>query len=91
MRRGGEASAAMLRFLKAAKQDVTSWTRVSEAALQRVEERYNWPLYASTLLKLSRIYGFWRYISNIEREETRRYLEMFYALMYRPLAQQVGE
>jgi sucrose synthase len=84
--RGHDATAKMLDFLQAAADDVTVWTRVSEGAVARVEERYNWPLYASNLLKLSRIYGFWKYMTNIEREETRRYLEMLYALMYRPLA-----
>jgi sucrose synthase len=44
-------------------------------------------LYASKLLSLSRIYGFWRFISQMERQETRRYLEMFFGLVYRPLAQ----
>jgi sucrose synthase len=87
--RGPEATSKMLGFLRAAKQDPAAWDRVSEAALSRVEERYNWPLYASKLLSLSRIYGFWKYITNIEREETRRYLEMFFALMYRPLAERV--
>ncbi len=57
--------------------------------MERVAERYNWPLYASTLLKLSRIYGFWRYISSLERDEARRYLEMFYGLLLRPLSKKV--
>ena len=46
-----------------------------------VEERYNWPLYASTLLKLSRIYGFWRYISSLERDETRELVSMTLATL----------
>jgi sucrose synthase len=29
--------------------------------------------------RLARIYGFWKYITDIERHETRRYLEMLYA------------
>ena len=37
-------------------------------------------------MTLSRIYGFWKYMTNIERAETARYLEMFYALMFRPRA-----
>jgi sucrose synthase len=32
----------------------------------------------------------WNFITDIERHETRRYLEMLYALMYRPLADGVG-
>jgi sucrose synthase len=88
--RGDEAAGKMLAFFGATKDDPDRWKRISEGAIERVEERYNWPLYASKLLKLSRIYGFWKYITNIEREETRRYLEMFYALMYRPLAERVN-
>ena len=42
--------------------------------------------YADRMMTLSRIYGFWRYVSNLEREETQRYLEMLYTLQFRPLA-----
>lgn len=39
-------------------------------------------------MTLSGVYGFWKYVSNLERRETRRYLEMFYALKYRNLVSQ---
>jgi len=87
--RGEQTSRQMLDFLRACDRDPSVWDAVSNAAIERVEERYNWPLYASTLLKLSRIYGFWRYISSLERDETRRYLEMFYGLLLRPLSKRV--
>lgn len=32
---------------------------------------------------------FWKYVSNLERRETRRYLQMFYVLMMRPLMEKV--
>jgi sucrose synthase len=86
---GAEAAARMADFLERAAADPDVWTTVSDRAVSRVEERYNWPLYASRLLELSRIYGFWKYITSLERDETRRYLEMFYSLMYRPLAASV--
>jgi sucrose synthase len=35
------------------------------------------------------VYGFWRYVTNLERDEARRYLEMFYTLQYRPLARAI--
>lgn len=87
---GEGAARRMAEFFRRCGEVPEHWTRISEAALERVAQRYNWPLYASTLLKLSRIYGFWRYITRLEREETRRYLEMFFGLMYRPLARDVG-
>ncbi|MGB8223085.1 MAG: sucrose synthase [Polyangiales bacterium] len=89
--RNEETTKKMLDFFRACEKDSTVWDAISKAAIQRVEERYNWPLYATTLLKLSRIYGFWRYISSLERDESRRYLEMFYGLLLRPLSKRVLE
>jgi sucrose synthase len=86
---GGATTQKMLDFFRACDKDPSVWDAISTSGIQRVEERYNWTLYASTLLKLSRIYGFWRYISSLERDETRRYLEMFYGLLLRPLSKRV--
>ena len=36
-------------------------------------------------MTLAGVYGFWKYVSKLERRKTRRYLEMFYALKYRDL------
>ena len=54
----------------------------ARALLERGEEAG-----AERLLTLSTVYGFWRHVSNLEREETRRYLQMFYNLQLRPLAE----
>jgi sucrose synthase len=80
---GDDASGRMLEFFKSTEESLDSWFVVSQAAVARVERKYNWELHARRLLSLSRVYGFWKYITNIEREETRRYLDMFYGLMYR--------
>jgi sucrose synthase len=40
-------------------------------------------------LTLAGIYGFWKYVSKLDRQEIRRYLEMFYALKYRKPAEAV--
>jgi sucrose synthase len=87
--RGDETTQKMLDFFRSCEADPEAWERISKGGIERVEERFNWRLYASTLLKLSRIYGFWRYISSLERDETRRYLEMFYGLLLRPLSKKV--
>jgi hypothetical protein len=36
-------------------------------------------------MTLAGVYGFWKYVSKLERLETRRYLEMFYILKFREL------
>jgi len=88
----GEAAAAiMAEFLERCEREPDYWERLSEGAMARVRARYTWELYAERMMTLSRIYGFWKYVTNLERDETRRYLEMFYGLQFRPLARGVGE
>jgi sucrose synthase len=85
-----ESTERMAEVMRRFAGDRDAWTEIARAGVERVQERYNWSLYASRLLELSRIYGFWKYISSLDRDEPRRYLEMFYGLMYRPLAERVG-
>jgi sucrose synthase len=80
---GEEASHRMVEFFRKTSEDPEVWDAISGAAVARVREKYNWELHARKLLSLSRIYGFWKYITTLEREETRRYLDMFYGLMLR--------
>jgi sucrose synthase len=86
----GDDSAQVLReFFQRSHDDPGYWDMLSEGALARVRARYTWDLYAERLMTLSRIYGFWKYVTNLERDEARRYLEMFYGLQFRPLATQL--
>jgi sucrose synthase len=87
---GKRAAERMAEFFGRCADEPDYYDRVSRAALERVESRYTWTHYAERLLTLSRVYGFWRYVTHLERDEARRYLEMFYALQYRPLAGRVG-
>ena len=57
--------------------------------MKRIELKYTWGLYANRLLSLSRMYSFWKYVSKLERRESRCYLDMFYALKMRPLVAKV--
>ncbi|MFQ5584070.1 MAG: sucrose synthase, partial [Calditrichia bacterium] len=82
---GEQVSAQMVDFFKRCNKDKSYWKKISDQAIARVNERFTWNLYANRLLTLSRVYGFWRYVSDLERAETNRYLEMFYGLMYKDL------
>lgn len=83
---GKDSADRIAQFLEQCKRNPDHWQRLSEAGIARVQARYTWELYAERMMTLSRIYGFWKYVTNLERDETRRYLEMFYALQYRPNA-----
>uniref|UniRef100_A0A0D9VTU5 Sucrose synthase n=1 Tax=Leersia perrieri TaxID=77586 RepID=A0A0D9VTU5_9ORYZ len=76
-------------FFEQCKQDPNHWVEVSNRGLQRIYEKYTWKIYSERLMTLAGVYGFWKYVSKLERRETRRYLEMFYILKFRELAKTV--
>lgn len=76
-------------FIRCA-EDPQYWNRIAKGGIDRVQTKYTWRLYASQMMTFARIYGFWRYVSNLERMETRRYLQMLYSLQLRPLAEKLG-
>jgi sucrose synthase len=87
---GDRAAEIMAGFFARCREEPAHWQAISDAGLARVEERYTWKRYAERMMTLSRIYGFWKFVTNLERAETRRYLEMFYALQLRPLARSMA-
>ncbi|MFA7386356.1 MAG: sucrose synthase [Thiohalobacteraceae bacterium] len=88
---GVEAAELMADVLERCAREPDYWPTLSAGAIARVRSHYTWELYAERLMTLSRIYGFWKFVTNLERDETRRYLEMFYGLQFRPRANSVGK
>ncbi|KAJ8426115.1 hypothetical protein Cgig2_005760 [Carnegiea gigantea] len=86
---GDKAAELLVDFFEKCKVDPTHWEKISKGGLRRIEEKYTWQIYSDRLLTLAGVYGFWKYVSNLDRREARRYLEMFYALKYRKLAESV--
>jgi sucrose synthase len=80
----------MAEFFERCSENPEHWGEISRGGIDRVYSRYTWKLYAERLMTLSRIYGFWKYMTNPEKAETRRYLEMLYGLQFRPRAATVG-
>ncbi|ALP54276.1 sucrose synthase [Candidatus Tenderia electrophaga] len=87
---GSRAADIIADFFEKCRQDSDYWRQISTGAVERVRAKYTWERYAERMMTLSRIYGFWKYVTNLERDESRRYLEMFYGLQFRPLAQAIG-
>ncbi|MDH4127851.1 MAG: glycosyltransferase, partial [Spirochaetota bacterium] len=84
---GSEVAELIANFFIKSKIEPEHWKHISDGGINRVKDRYTWELYAERIMTLSRIYGFWKYVTNLEREETHRYLEMLYSLQFRPLSQ----
>jgi sucrose synthase len=83
---GDESAELIADFLEKCQKVENHWETISHGAIARVKSRYTWDLYAERMMTLSRVYGFWKFVTNLERAETRRYLEMLYGLQFRKLA-----
>ncbi len=81
-----ETVKTILTFLRKCKEDEKHWLNISKKGIERVNSTYTWKLYAEKLLSLSKIYGFWRYTSDIEMSELNAYLDVLYHLLYKPMA-----
>ncbi len=84
--RGDLAAERIADFFEACASDPGQWTSVAEAGIARVESRYTWSLHASRLMTLARLYGFWRFVTDLDRAETDRYLQTLYHLAVRSRA-----
>jgi len=67
------------------------WIEISEQAIQRVHDQYNWSLHTNQLLSLAKIYSFWNYVHRDNREVLRRYLDALFYLIYKPRAETILE
>ncbi|KAK2992569.1 hypothetical protein RJ640_009179 [Escallonia rubra] len=86
---GEQVTELLVSFFEKSKEDPSHWDAVSEGAMKRILEKYTWQIYSQRLLTLAGVYGFWKYVSKLDRLEIRRYLEMFYGLKFRKLAESV--
>ncbi|XP_028794903.1 sucrose synthase 2-like [Neltuma alba] len=84
-----QATELLVDFFQRCKDDPSHWNKISDGGLQRIYARYTWKIYSERLMTLAGVYSFWKYVSKLERRETRRYLEMFYILKFRDLASSV--
>jgi sucrose synthase len=88
---GEETTQKIIDFFNACEKDKNYWNKISEKAIKRVDTSFNWELYAKKLLSLAKIYGFWKFTTNIEMEELNAYLDVLYHLLYKPRANQIME
>ena len=81
----------LVAFFSRCKTDKNYWDKISKAGIKRVDTTFNWELYAKNLLSLAKIYGFWKFTSNIEMTEMNSYLDLMYHTLYKPRAKGIFE
>ncbi|AFN74551.1 sucrose synthase [Melioribacter roseus P3M-2] len=81
-----ETTEKIVRFLSDSYIDSSVWDKLSKAAIKRVTEKYSWKLYSKRLLSLAKLYGFWKYATNLEHEDINAYLDLIYHTIYKSRA-----
>lgn len=79
----------ILHFLNQCDTHPECWHDISERAIQRIQEQYNWQVHTRQLLLLTKFYSFWNYIHSNSRDALQRYLEALFYLLYKPRAEQI--
>ncbi|MDZ7625849.1 MAG: sucrose synthase [Ignavibacteriaceae bacterium] len=88
---GNETTEKLVNFFKRCKEEENYWKKISDAGITRVDKSFNWELYSQNLLSLAKIYGFWRYTTNLEMTELNAYLDLMYHTLYKPRAEKILE
>ncbi|AFY35800.1 sucrose synthase [Calothrix sp. PCC 7507] len=86
-----ETAAKILDFVIKCEERPNSWNEISQQGIDRVYSTYTWKIHTTKLLSLARIYGFWNFTSQENREDLLRYIEALFYLIYKPRAQQLLE
>jgi len=60
-------------------RDPDLWHRISLAGIHRIHEDFSWNTYSKRLLKLAKIYGFWRFAESVEG---RRKMDLYGDFIY---------
>ena len=88
---GEETTEKLINFFKRCREEENYWKKISDAGVARVDKSFNWELYSQNLLSLAKIYGFWRYTTNLEMTELNAYLDLMYHTLYKPRAERMLE
>jgi sucrose synthase len=86
-----EMASIILEFISKCDQNPNYWHEISQRSIERVYTTYTWKIHTTRLLSLAKIYGFWNYTSQENREDMLRYIESLFYLLYKPRAKALLE
>jgi len=78
-------------FIDECDADPQYWQEISQRGSQRARDEYNWPLHTKQLLSLAKMYSFWNYVYQDNRQMLLRYLDALFYLIYKPRAETILE
>ncbi|CAL5335103.1 unnamed protein product [Camellia sinensis] len=85
-----ESSNKIADFFEKCKVDAEYWNKVSQEGLKRIYECYSWKIYATKVLNMGSLYGFWRQLNKEQKQAKQRYIQLFYNLLFRNRAKSIA-
>ena len=77
-------------FIRDSQEAEDYWSQISENSIARVREKFTWHLYSDKLIRLTKLYGFWRYTeSQAGMIKMDRYCELLYHLFLKARAEKI--
>jgi sucrose synthase len=71
-------------------KDKDCWARISKNGIKRVHEHFNWRSYSQRLIKLTKLYGLWRYsVSGPDKVKMDRYCDLIYHFLIKERAKRL--
>ncbi|CAK9152797.1 unnamed protein product [Ilex paraguariensis] len=88
---GEESGNKIADFFEKCKKDGATWSKMSRAALKRINECYTWKIYANKVLNMGSVYGLWRQLNKPQKQAKQRYIDLFYNLHFKKLANNLAK
>jgi sucrose synthase len=77
----------ILDFLEECEAQPEYWQEISDWAIEQIHNHYTWSLHTKHLLILAKMYSFWNFIFDDNRQALLRYLDTLFHLIYKPRAE----
>ncbi|MFH1195575.1 MAG: sucrose synthase [bacterium] len=81
-----ETTEMLVKFVGKMKTDKNIWNSISQNAIKRVTESYTWKIYADRLISLAKLYGFWKFSSELDKGDMEAYLDLIFHTLFKPRA-----
>ncbi len=82
-------SKRILDFFDQCKSDPQYWQDSSDWAIQQIQNHYTWQLHTQRLLLLAKMYSFWNFAFQDDRQALFRYLDTLFHLVYKPRSEMI--
>jgi sucrose synthase len=82
-------SRRILDFFDQCDLDPKHWQDNSDWAVQQIRNHYTWQLHTRHLLLLAKMYSFWNFVFQGDRQALLRYLDTLFQLVYKPRAEMI--